>query len=185
MFTRFEIKDYAISIFFLTVSFDFAFSHIIFSPENFLYFLIPSFLAVLTGFFFHELGHKVVSMRLGYPAFYKRWDLGLLLGLMFSLFGFVFAAPGAVNIYGYVDRNSYGKISIAGPAVNIFFALLLIPFSNFSLFQFIIFVNAFLAFFNLLPIPPLDGSKVLRWNLFIYLIILICSIILLVYAYNL
>ncbi len=185
MFTKFEIKDYAISILFLTVSFDIAFSGIMFHPGNLIYFLIPSFLAVITGFFFHELGHKIVSMKLGYPAFYKRWDLGLFLGLLFSLFGFVFAAPGAVNIYGYVDRNSYGKISIAGPAVNIFFAILLLPFSNFSIFKFIIFVNAFLAFFNLLPIPPLDGSKVLRWNLFIYMIILIFSLILLIYAYML
>jgi len=184
MFTKYEIEDYAISIVVLTISFDFAFSHIIIYPGNFIYFLIPSFLAVITGFFLHELGHKIVSMRLGYPAFYRRWNLGLLLGLIFSFFGFVFAAPGAVNIYGYVDRDSYGKISIAGPATNLILSVILIPFSGFPIVGFIFFVNAFLAFFNLLPIPPLDGSKVLRWNISIYIITLIISIALLIYAYK-
>lgn len=30
-------------------------------------------------------------------------------------------------------------------------------------------LNAFLAFFNLLPIPPLDGSKILAWNAPVYI----------------
>ncbi|MDO5826532.1 MAG: site-2 protease family protein, partial [Methanosphaera sp.] len=36
-------------------------------------------------------------------------------------------------------------------------------------------VNSFLALFNLLPIPPLDGSKVIRWNLPLWLITIVIS----------
>ncbi|MCD6434530.1 MAG: site-2 protease family protein, partial [Candidatus Diapherotrites archaeon] len=32
------------------------------------------------------------------------------------------------------------------------------------------YINFFLAFFNLLPVPPLDGSKVIVWNKFVWLI---------------
>ena len=33
-----------------------------------------------------------------------------------------------------------------------------------ELFSLAVFVNLWLAIFNMLPIPPLDGSKVLSWN---------------------
>jgi Zn-dependent protease len=36
-------------------------------------------------------------------------------------------------------------------------------------------VNSYLALFNLLPIPPLDGSKIVQWNLPIYLLALAFS----------
>ena len=79
------------------------------------------------------------------------------------------------------------KISIAGPIVNIVLALIAL-FLTLSLRSYLTMenagmmyivlltlvltfnVNSFLALFNLLPIPPLDGSKVIQWNLPIYII---------------
>ena len=63
-----------------------------------------------------------------------------------------------------------GKISMAGPGVNIVIsAVSLIMFSicnglSSSIFFLLTYMNAFLALFNLIPIPPLDGSKILAWN---------------------
>lgn len=85
------------------------------------------------------------------------------------------AKPVPINQYALRDRK-YGeaKVAIAGPLANIsialIFALILrvVPLSN-SLFgqnlamilQYIVWINLLLAFFNLTPIPPLDGSHIL------------------------
>jgi Zn-dependent protease len=88
-----------------------------------------------------------------------------------SLIGFLFAAPGAVCIAGNMSKETNGRVSIAGPMVNIMFAAaslaLCMVFNGSWLvvpFYLLASLNAFLAVFNLLPIPPLDGSKVLAWN---------------------
>jgi len=44
--------------------------------------------------------------------------------LLFSLFGFIIAAPGAVFIRGMITRERNGKISLAGPMTNIVLAIL-------------------------------------------------------------
>ena len=143
------------------------------------------------GFILHELGHKFVSMKYGYWAEFKLWPQGLLFALITSFFGFVFAAPGAVYTYAnYMTDEINGKISIAGPIVNIILAIIFLAicvavypsavypsaiYSETSVLIFIVCalgysINSFLAVFNLLPIGNLDGSKVLRWNIGIWII---------------
>jgi Zn-dependent protease len=137
------------------------------------------------GFILHELGHKFVSMKYGYWAEFKLWPQGLLFALVTSFFGFVFAAPGAVYTYAnYMTDEINGKISVAGPVVNIILALVFLAIatavyqsaftSQTALTIFIVCslgysINSFLALFNLLPIGNLDGSKVLRWNVGIWI----------------
>ncbi|MBI1866501.1 MAG: site-2 protease family protein [Candidatus Staskawiczbacteria bacterium] len=85
------------------------------------------------------------------------------------------AKPVPINPYNFKDKK-YGdiKVSLAGPASNIllavFFGLILrfIPEEIFInnqgiliAFSYIISINIWLAIFNLIPIPPLDGSWVL------------------------
>lgn len=129
-------------------------------------------LALVTiSFLFHELGHKFTAQKFGLWSEYRMYPTGLALALIMSLFGFLFAAPGAVCIAGNMTRESNGKVSIAGPSVNILFAAigligsiimngtwLVVPF------YLLASLNAFLAVFNLIPIPPLDGSKIIAWN---------------------
>ena len=84
-------------------------------------------------------------------------------------FGFVFAAPGAVYIYGNVSREKNGVISLAGPLTNLALALifLAIGFAMPGLRQLGImgaYVNTFLGAFNMLPFGPLDGKKVADWS---------------------
>ena len=153
-----------------------------------------SLIAVATGFVFHELAHRYVAVKHGMVARYKAWYLGLVTALIVALltakiFGnpFVIAAPGAVVImhYGMYDlsylRYEY-RIAAAGPLANIAVALatlvasylISLPWSYYV--RFIGSVNAWLAFFNLIPLPPLDGSKVFRASISTWLVMFILAI---------
>jgi len=86
---------------------------------------------------------------------------------------FGWAKPVPINPYNFRDQK-YGslKVALAGPGANlavaIFFGLLLRFFSGLItfpglalMFSYIVYINILLAIFNLLPIPPLDGSHIL------------------------
>jgi Zn-dependent protease len=83
---------------------------------------------------------------------------------------FLFLAPGAVYIssgaYGMPKRqNAY--ISLAGAATNValaFIFLFLAPLFGPMISSFAVRINLLLAIFNMLPVPPLDGSKVFAWD---------------------
>lgn len=84
-------------------------------------------------------------------------------------FLFAWAKPVPINPYNFSDKK-YGelKVAIAGPGVNlamaIAFGLLFrfLPYSNLHPFlALIVQINLCLAIFNLVPIPPLDGSRIL------------------------
>jgi Zn-dependent protease len=138
--------------------------------------LLPmSFIAVGTAFVCHELAHKYYAQRHHLFAEFRMWTNGLILAIAIAVISqgqFIFAAPGAVYIYGYnVSPSVNGKISFAGPAVNLFVAtlamMLYVVFPSY-LVAAVALINAFLGFFNLLPIHPLDGGKILNWNRLTY-----------------
>jgi Zn-dependent protease len=176
MFTKNEIRDLIVSVLVLALAFS------AFKIEN----LISTIFIVLVVFLSHEiLGHKFVAQHYGCDAEYKVWPLGLALGLITAFIGgFVIAAPGAVYISPYrkgfafrvstLTKKQYAIISLAGPLINISLAasLLLINFVYpLSLFMTTASISFFLAFFNLLPIPPLDGSKIMSWNLKVWFLV--------------
>src|SRR5439155_2064146 len=194
LFNREEIRDIIISV--AAISIIFAYPHILDAVI-----LLTSFFAVVIAFLLHELAHKFVAIKFGATAFFKMWPQGIVFGFLLMLItgGFKFLAPGAVMIYPYkfsryghrklnLDQTEYGIIGAAGPLVNISFAAL---FSGlFSVFQFVPFlqislINAFLGFFNLLPIPPLDGSKVMKWKPWLWLLLIITPLLLLISQYAL
>jgi len=150
-------------------------------------------IAVATGFLLHELMHKFVAQRYGAWAEFRIFPFGLLMAVVFSFLGFVFAAPGAVYIQGRLTRRQNGLISLAGPGVNLIIggsalaAWYLLPESGIVSFvlYFVGSVNALLALFNLLPIPPLDGSKVLSWNIPIYIAALAASAVMFAVSFRL
>lgn len=135
--------------------------------------LVAVSVPLVLGFVLHELAHKSVAMRYGYFAAYRMWSFGLLLALLVGLTSggrFLFAAPGAVVILSpYFTPREAGAIGLAGPLINIALAGVFLPLSllNGLLGAMGVLgfnINLWLAFFNMLPMPPLDGSKVFFWN---------------------
>lgn len=159
-----------------------------------LFFLGTSAVAVITGFAFHELMHKFLAQRYGAWAEFRIYPMGLIMAIFFSFLGFVFAAPGAVYIQGRITERQNGIISIVGPLSNLvigtactFLGLALSgSYEIIGLALGVIgSINLFLALFNLLPFPPLDGSKVWRWNIGIYAAVLAASAVMLLYNWGL
>jgi Zn-dependent protease len=158
--------------------------------------VIAGFIATATGFIIHEMGHKFVAIRHGYVAHFRLWMWGLLLTLFIVVFsggGIVFGAPGAVYIapaavafYGYDStikprdpEQENMIISAAGPGINLAFAVAFLSLvfvtttgSFLSIIgQFGFALNVGLGSFNMIPVPPLDGSKIFRKNLLVGLAI--------------
>lgn len=182
-FTGKEIRDLIISFIVIALGFTILYSNGDYSHIGLVFPVVM--IGVGAGFIFHELGHKFVAMHYGYYAEYELWPTGLIIALISSFFGFIFAAPGAVVIYSNgMEKKTNGIISIAGPIVNIvlglIFFLILGSLGDFAYTETGYLVgltcvlgtriNFFLAAFNLLPIPPLDGSKVMAWSVPVWLI---------------
>ncbi len=137
----------------------------------------------------HEVSHGFVAFLLGDPTAKQQHRLSLnpmrhldVVGLLsMIIFGFGWAKPVPVNPY-YFRRRKLGMslVAFAGPLSNLFFAfaalalgrlLTLIPISGeivlmilqgiFDFFIIFSMLNIGLAVFNLIPISPLDGSKIL------------------------
>lgn len=134
---------------------------------------LASFIAVFSGFVFHELAHKIVAMKYGYWAEFNSEPKGLGISLLVAIFGgFLFAAPGAVQIHGRPDFKENGIISVVGPSTNLLLSAAAFPFTLMTnqeatlptIMGAVAFVNAFLALFNLVPIGNFDGRKVFHWN---------------------
>lgn len=139
-------------------------------------FFIISLVTAGIAFIVHEMAHKFTAMKYGYWAEFQMNSMMLVVAVaMAALAGIVFAAPGATMIYGNsISREENGKISLAGPVSNL---ILLIPFAALifvgqsagsGILAIIglvgVKVNAMIAAFNLLPVGPLDGAKILSWN---------------------
>jgi len=79
--------------------------------------------------------------------------------------------------YRHLTHVEEGLIALAGPLTNLIFATLfsIIPGWPFHLLY---LVNAWIYLFNMLPIPPLDGSKIILWNVGIWTFFFILSVIL-------
>ncbi len=179
-FSKIEIRDILISILVLSLAFVIVFVNTPFMTTYFKYYMgdlwilgMFGMMAVIVVFSFllHEFGHKFTAQRFGLWSEYRMFPNGLIITVLVSFLGFLFAAPGVVYIRGYVTPEQDGKISIAGPLVNIVLAIVgLVGACAFNgnplvVFFYLLFtLNASLAMFNLLPIGILDGYKIMRWN---------------------
>lgn len=145
-------------------------------PAAFVGFIV----AIVLGITVHEFMHAYVAHRLGD-------DTGRLLGrmslnpmahldlfgsLLLVLAGFGYGKPVPVNesrLRG--GRTSWAAVALAGPAANLAIAALcaipvrfggadILGGDYFTILESIVFYNCVLGLFNLVPIPPLDGSRV-------------------------
>ena len=141
-------------------------------------FRIPALLIALT---IHEYAHARVAVWLGdnTPRVMGRLTLNPIahldpLGLiMLWLFKFGWAKPVEINPNNFKDwKKGTMLVSVAGPVANILMALLAAIFYGIvvkmhlaaelkTVIAFTISYNIMFAIFNLIPLPPLDGSKIL------------------------
>jgi len=143
-----------------------------------LLFAIPSILIASTV---HEYSHGLAAYKLGDPTAkaYGRLTLNPLKhidpigALSMILFIFGWSKPVPINEYNFKNRElGTAIVSFAGPLSNlllvtVFGSINLIFHPNLeSIFGIFLFtftlINISLTIFNLIPIPPLDGHKIVR-----------------------
>lgn len=146
--------------------------------------------------FLHESGRRLVGIKYGFKIETNLWLYGLIIGILLMVISkgklmFIAATGFTLHLmpwhrmgafrYG-INPESQIVVAISGPLFNILFATLIktidvwfgvgltqIPFIN-SLFM----INWIYAVCNLLPIPPLDGIKVLSYSRLQYIFIFGC-----------
>src|SRR3989344_5291689 len=150
--------------------------------------IIFSITILIMSVVIHELSHGYMADRLGDPTPRLQGRLtlnplkhldpvgSLIVPLLTSIFGFTFgwAKPVEYNPYNLrKKRQGEFLIAIAGPISNIALALIFGTIIRFvtagavevtpfvEICSYIVVINIILAIFNLIPLPPLDGSKLL------------------------
>ena len=148
--------------------------------------LIVSIIILVMSVVIHELSHGYMAEMLGDPTprlqgrltlnplKHLDWFGSVIVPVITSFAGLTFgwAKPIQWNPYN-VKNKRWGEflISIAGPGSNLLIALIFgfivrffgtsLPGSFVQISLFIVSINIVLAVFNMIPLPPLDGSKVL------------------------
>jgi len=146
-------------------------------------FLIAAALILLVALPFHEFSHALAAYRLGDGTAKLLGRLTLspfahldpLGSILILVAGFGWAKPTPYNPYNLRGgRNGEAIVAAAGPLSNLVLAAAAalpyryivasgmdVPAMVISILDFFVTINLLLMVFNLIPIPPLDGSKVL------------------------
>ncbi|MBW3019260.1 hypothetical protein KY329_03690 [Candidatus Woesearchaeota archaeon] len=188
-FSNAELRSFVITVFVLgfVVSFDewggevFDFA---FGFANFL----KAIAFVALALFIHHAGQRLWGLYKGFRVEQKLWWYGLLisvLGVIISNGLFVFLGASSTLIH-HMPKHRFGRfrygpnlheyagICLAGPLANVFLASFLVILSWIHLFPVtladsLFTFNLIFAAWNLLPIPPLDGSRVMYYSRLVYI----------------
>lgn len=148
--------------------------------QNYLYTIV----LIASVVFVHNMAQRIVAVRNGFRAEHRLWWYGLLLGLLFVVVSNgkiwwlqLYFASGlyihqlAVHRLGTFrygpNIDTYAWIAACGPLANVLFAAAVKTLQFWSPFPLnavvvddLFVLNLWFAFLNLLPIPPLDGSRI-------------------------
>lgn len=151
------------------------------SPEQFIYWILVAVPSILIASTIHEYAHGYIAFKLGDPTAKAEGRLTLnpiahidpIGAISMILFRFGWSKPVPINEYNFTKREFHTALTaLAGPVSNLIVAILIGLINHFFVKDtavLIVFllstfatINLALAIFNLLPIPPLDGHKIIR-----------------------
>ena len=153
--------------------------------------MTPEILAILAivftlSFLLHEIAHKFSAQHFGLWAEFRLTMQGALITLLSMLLPFKIISPGAVMIAGPMTRESVGKTGLAGPLTNIILSTvctIIAVITQNAFFWIIAWINALIAFFNLIPFGIMDGLKVFWWNKMVWAIAFSVSLPLTIFTF--
>ena len=162
---------------------------------------------LLCGFslLMHHSGQRLMALKLGVKAEHKVWWPGLIIGLLLVVLSLgklkMFAAsavfitilqPHRLGAHRYgLNLGTLAKVALAGPVFNVFLATCAVLLEWFgvlpaSIATPLFIFNLYFAAWNLLPIPPLDGSRIIYHSrlAYVFLVASIVGYILLIWLFN-
>ncbi len=151
------------------------------SLQDFIYWALIAIPSILIASTIHEYSHAYSAFKLGDPTAKAEGRMTLnpikhidpIGAISMLLFRFGWSKPVPINEYNFEKRETYTALTaLAGPVSNLLLALLaaginyLFDLNTNPLIVLLLYtfttINIALAVFNLLPIPPLDGHKIVR-----------------------
>jgi len=141
------------------------------------------------SFLLHELAHKFSAQHFGLWAEFRLTMQGALITLISMLLPFFkIISPGAVMIVGPVTKETAGKTALSGPLTNIILStvciLIAAATTQNTFFWIVAWINALIAFFNLIPFGVMDGLKTFWWNKTVWIVAFITSVALMIITYG-
>lgn len=157
-------------------------------------FFFQCFLIVILSYLIHEILHSVVAKSEGIYSRCDLWPIGIIVTLASGILSGGLAVLPLPTIIRLKESETerwrketfemapwdIGLTSIVGPLSNlvlatIFFALF--KFYGLTLFRLGALINSWIAFANLIPWPPIDGSKIMSWDRWVWFLSGVAAVI--------
>ena len=189
-FTQHELRGLVISI--IVIAFIISFKE--WGTANFdfgagLFNLFNAILIVALSILIHDAGQRLWGLSVGYRIEFRMWGFGLLAALVITFISngnLWIIVPGGFILHHLAGHrlgwfrygiNYFGQamVALAGPLFTVMLIILLkilYIFSQNPLIQKAIIFNVIYAITSLLPIPPLDGSKIYFGSRMLYAFVL-------------
>lgn len=186
LFRKKELGSLVISVLVVSVAF---------TVQNIsLNFFLQCFLIVIISYSIHEVLHSIVAKSEGIYSRCDLWPIGIIVTLASGILSggiAVLPLPTIIRLKGSETERwrketfemapwDIGLASVVGPLSNLvlataFFALF--RFYGLTVFKLGALINSWIAFANLIPWPPIDGSKIMSWDRWVWFLSGVAAVI--------